>query len=1257
MATAKSAMTSPPAGTGYAPGLGEAFTINLSTGQGIYAFKLPLPDGIAGHTPDLSLEYAHGAGYGPFGLGWRMPLRSISRRLDYGVPGEGAAERYVDGSAEIVPLGDGSYGALAENIFTRYTPLGDGWRIEERHGVVHELGTSPAARLVDPAHPDRPHKWLLERSLDPSGNAIEYRYRFDEGMAYLEEVRYAIYAVRFAYESRPDPRWDGRAGYLRRRRLRCTEIALYIDPGPGERRIRSWTLSYQLSAGSGVSLLTSIQMTSHGTSPDGSLDVRRRPMTFAYTESCRAAEGLTMDYAVRYVNAPDGPHPPPLDEPDTALVILDDAPLPGILRNANGRQYYWPNRGGGVWGVPRPVRRAPGVASFDRAGLALIDMDASGAADLLVAAGYGPAGYYENAGRDGFARFVAFPRGRRAAPYWLSESVRLTDADGDGRIDALMRLNGGQEGWSTPQIAPKGTGDDRPDVDLADPLVFLADMTGDGMDDLVRVRSGRVEYWPALGRGRFGPRVVMRDSPRLRDLYRTAGRPGAPGRPPLLLDVDGDGCADLVRLTADGAEVYVNRNGVGFAPRIVLSGVPPAIPGTVRPANLQGRSGSGLVWNSRRGRRTVYVSLEFGGEQPAYLLSQIENGAGLVSELFYRSAVEDWARDRDAGQQWDTHFPFPYLVVAGTREQDLVSGQVIEVRYRYHEAHYEPGMRQFQGFRRTERIEAGDISHPDTLTVFTFLMGQERVPGNGPEWAALNGMLARTEVYGLDGSALQDRPYRVEESEYALRTLGAAPDGRERVFVYVSRHRVEDTDRSDDVRGEERTYEYDPFGNVTRETLRGYGTRGGVAQAERIQITETTYATAAGQYRVDLVAHAVVRDETGAILAEMRRYYDGPDFVGLGLGQATRGLQSREERLVLSQAAFDAHYAGMDVAALGYTPGLDADGNPAFFASPDRHAYDARGLKVADMDGVGNETRYVYDADGLFRVELTTSTGTTRFQYDRTLGEPTRVTYPDGKVARFSYDAQGRAVATALPGESLDDSPTRYTYDDSAIPNARVGRFYPSLAPGDEALAVTYFDGRGKEFQQRLQVNAGQFVVSGLDTAGQARRQVFYDALGRAVRTVDYEGGVSTAEYRPFEAITRDANDNDDSPENVARGQFNTPHREEFDVLRHLTAVIDELGAGQIRRVAYVTRQPPAHRSPRSGRTPDVVRRAQVGRAHPGYRGQRLAGRDRRSQPAAPPAPRRRSDRRVHVRRRDAQRRGSPGRGELPRGSPDLCVR
>ena len=142
----------PPAGTGFAPGLGEAFTINLSTGQGGYSVPLPLPAASPATSRELRLEYRQGPANGPFGLGWRLPLRAIERRLDFGPDGSGPLHGRRCGAA-----GDRRRGASARGsraAFHRYSP--DGRRLAGRGaGTVsgHRLGTTPAARVADPDHP------------------------------------------------------------------------------------------------------------------------------------------------------------------------------------------------------------------------------------------------------------------------------------------------------------------------------------------------------------------------------------------------------------------------------------------------------------------------------------------------------------------------------------------------------------------------------------------------------------------------------------------------------------------------------------------------------------------------------------------------------------------------------------------------------------------------------------------------------------------------------------------------------------------------------------------------------------------------------------------------------------------------------------------------------------------------------------------------------------------------------------------------
>ena len=80
--------------------------------------------------------------------------------------------------------------------------------------------------------------------------------------------------------------------------------------------------------------------------------------------------------------------------------------------------------------------------------------------------------------------------------------------------------------------------EDFPNVNFSDPRVKLADMTGDGMQDIVLIHSGNVVYWPNLGYGNWGKRIRMKNSPKFPYGYD-------PKRI-LVGDVDGDGLADIV---------------------------------------------------------------------------------------------------------------------------------------------------------------------------------------------------------------------------------------------------------------------------------------------------------------------------------------------------------------------------------------------------------------------------------------------------------------------------------------------------------------------------------------------------------------------------------------------------------------------------------------------------------------------------------------------------------------------------------------
>src|SRR4051794_33224689 len=92
-----------PAGGGAVGGLGETFTPDLSTGGGQFTVRFDLPNGPNDIGPRLTLRYDVGAGNGPFGVGFTLPLPRLLRSTALRYPHYDDSDPLVlEGAGELV---------------------------------------------------------------------------------------------------------------------------------------------------------------------------------------------------------------------------------------------------------------------------------------------------------------------------------------------------------------------------------------------------------------------------------------------------------------------------------------------------------------------------------------------------------------------------------------------------------------------------------------------------------------------------------------------------------------------------------------------------------------------------------------------------------------------------------------------------------------------------------------------------------------------------------------------------------------------------------------------------------------------------------------------------------------------------------------------------------------------------------------------------------------------------------------------------
>ncbi|MCB0836421.1 MAG: toxin [Bacteroidetes bacterium] len=522
-------------------------------------------------------------------------------------------------------------------------------------------------------------------------------------------------------------------------------------------------------------------------------------------------------------NAPVG-----IDFENYQWIDLFSEGLSGILTEKNNTWYYKQNLGGGMFSPALAVSEKPSFSGLETGMLQIHDLEGVGDS-YLVNYSQAPKGFFRLDDYKGWQNFQAFSevlnRDLQSDPM-----VRFIDLNGDGLPDIFISEHDfyewheslGEKGFGPANFISQPIDEEQgPKLVFQDieQTIFLADMSGDGLTDLVRIRNGEVCYWANLGYGRFSRKISMDYAPRFdqEDAFHSGYIK--------LVDIDGSGTTDIVYLGKNDFRVWLNLNGNSWTTQPkVISGFP-AIDhlSDVSVLDLMGTGTSCIVWSSPlpANSETPLRYIDLMDSKKPHLLYFYENNMGKEVRFDYLPSTHYYLEDKKAGKPWATKLPFPVHVVARVTSEDKIRETIFTSTYSYHHGYFDGKEREFRGFGRVETLDTEEFTsfslneasnvveeelhQPPVRTVSWYHTGAaiqkqflteiyadeyyqneafdeyELPPSVMPEglsdqeWSealrACKGLSLRSEVYADDGTEKAPHPYTTSQGTYEIRLV------------------------------------------------------------------------------------------------------------------------------------------------------------------------------------------------------------------------------------------------------------------------------------------------------------------------------------------------------------------------------------------------------------------------------------------------------------------------------------------------------
>lgn len=522
------------------------------------------------------------------------------------------------------------------------------------------------------------------------------------------------------WDFRPDAFSDYKAGFEVRTTRLCKRVLLFhvfeelaLKPYKSDKKtlVKSVNFEYDTSVEQDFIFLKKITSFGYIKKPDGSYSHKKfPPVEFGYQkhEWNRDLKTISAD---DLIHAPAG-----LDENQYQFTDLFNEGLSGILTEQANGWYYKHNLGNGKFEQAILVSPKPSFTGLGNH-LQLADLDADGGKQL-ISYDAEPKGYFELEDDNewhGLNTFKTLPN-----IYFGDANTRMLDLNGDGKPEVVISEDNvftwysseGRDGFASAQSTSNPFDEEEgPHIVFSDAKqsIFLADMSGDGMTDILRIRNGEVCYWPNLGFGKFGAKVTMDNSP-------VFDHPGSFNPAYLrLADIDGSGTSDIIYLGKCKFTCWKNLSGNRFSKTAFEIEPFPEVnsQSVITITDLLGNGVSCIVWSSSLpgDSHSPLKYIDLMNSKKPHIMVSYKNNMGKEVSLDYTPSTKFYLEDKREGIPWVSKLHFPVHCVSKTTIEDKISGSKFVSEYKYHHGYYDHAEREFRGFGMVEQKDTETFEH------------------------------------------------------------------------------------------------------------------------------------------------------------------------------------------------------------------------------------------------------------------------------------------------------------------------------------------------------------------------------------------------------------------------------------------------------------------------------------------------------------------------------------------------------------------